>query len=197
MKLIVGLGNPGLLYNNTRHNVGFRYIDILANYLNAPSFKEKFNGMFTKININGEEVILLKPLSYMNLSGEVVLEFSNYYKIKSTDILIIHDDLDMKVAKIKLKENGSSGGHNGIKNIILNLKTEEFKRLKIGISKDKNIDTADYVLGKFSKIDLEELDNINKIVINIIKDYLKLPFNDLMSKYNNNNNWRIKHEETK
>lgn len=192
MKLIVGLGNPGSEYNNTRHNVGFFYIDSICNSLNI-TFKEKFGGLYARTLINKEEIIFLKPLSFMNLSGEVVVKFSNYFKIKPSDILIIHDDLDMEVAKIKLKETGSSGGHNGIKNIILNLNTEDFKRLKIGISKNKNIDTASYVLGKFNEIDKQKLQNLEPIIFNIINDYLILPFNDLMSKYNNNN-WRCEDE---
>lgn len=193
MKLIVGLGNPGNEYNNTRHNVGFYYIDSICNSLNL-TFKEKFGGLYTRTKINNEEIIFLKPLSFMNLSGEVVIKYSNYFKIKSTDILIIHDDLDMEIAKIKLKETGSSGGHNGIKNIILNLKTEDFKRLKIGIDKNKSINTADYVLGKFNETDKQKLKELEPIVFNIINDYLILPFNDLMSKYNNNN-WRVNNEK--
>ena len=183
MKLIVGLGNKGEEYSNTRHNIGFYYLDKFAEY-NKVEFKEKFNGMYAKVKINNQDVILLKPLTYMNLSGECVLKFSRYYKIKSQDILVIHDDLDMEVGKIKLKENGTSGGHNGIKNIIFNLKTEDFKRLKIGIGKNKLISTDKYVLGKIKDEELEIIkdkeDKINKLLL----DYFKLPFNDLMSKYN-------------
>lgn len=184
MKLIVGLGNPGREYDDTRHNVGFQFLDNFANYLNETNYKEKFNGLYIKTNHKGEDLILLKPMSYMNLSGEVVIKFVNYFKIKSEDVIVIHDDLDMPVGKIKLKENGSSGGHNGIKNIIQNLSTENFKRIKIGISKDNNIETKDYVLGKFSLEDKEKLKKLNEIFIPLLDDYFKLPFNDLMSKYN-------------
>ncbi|MBR3660382.1 MAG: aminoacyl-tRNA hydrolase [Bacilli bacterium] len=183
MKLIVGLGNPGCEYENTRHNIGFYYLDILANKLNL-TFKEKYKAMYAKTKIENMDVILLKPLTYMNLSGEAVIKFMNYYKIKSEDILVIHDDLDMEMGRIKLKENGSSGGHNGIKNIILNLNTSEFKRLKLGISNNKMIDTKDYVLGKFSEEDLKILKQNETKILNIIDDYFNLPFNDLMSKYN-------------
>ena len=137
MKLIVGLGNPGKEYENTRHNIGFMVID---NYLKNEKFKTKFNGMYLKKVINNEEVIFLKPLSYMNLSGEVVKKYVNYFKINLSDLLIISDDLDMPCFKIKLKYKGSSGGHNGLKNIIQNINTEEFKRLKIGISNNLNIE---------------------------------------------------------
>ena len=194
MKLIVGLGNPGLEYENTRHNIGFIYIDSIAKKLNL-TFKENFNGLYAKTIIEGEEIIFLKPLSYMNLSGTVVIKYVNYYKINPKDVLVIHDDLDMEIAKIKLKETGSSGGHNGIKNIILNLQTENFKRLKVGIDKNKNIPTDKYVLGRFTSLEKQELENIETIIFNIINDYLKLPFNDLMSKYNSNN-WRYKNEKT-
>jgi len=183
MKLIVGLGNPGSEYHNTRHNIGYYFIDRFAEY-NKVIFKEKFNGLYAKIKINKQDVILVKPLTYMNLSGECIIQFAKYYKIKPQDILVIHDDLDMEFGKIKLKEFGSSGGHNGIKNIILNLKTEDFKRLKIGIGKNKLIETDKYVIGKFTKENLEILKSKEEKIINLLLDYFKLPFNDLMSKYN-------------
>ena len=192
MKLIVGLGNPGREYENTRHNIGFYYLDLITKSLGITNYQEKFNGNYQKVKILDEDIIFLKPLSYMNLSGEVVSKFANYYKIKPEDILVIHDDLDLPLSRFKLREKGSSGGHNGIKNIILHLGSENFKRLKIGINKDKNIDTKDYVLGHFKKEELEKLNSMNDLILNIFNDYLRLPFNDLMSKYNR----RDKHEES-
>ena len=183
MKLIVGLGNPGFEYDKTRHNVGFYYLDKYAEKLNI-QFKEKFNAMYAKTKIENDDVVLLKPLTYMNLSGEAVIKFVNYYKIKSEDILVLHDDLDMELGRIKLKENGSSGGHNGIKNIILHLNTENFKHLKIGISKNNLVDTKDYVLGKFSAEEFKIVENNEEKILNILNDYFCLSFNDLMSKYN-------------
>ena len=184
MLLIVGLGNPGLEYQNTRHNIGFRYLDLFVKEKNLGNFKEKFNGLYLKTTYNNQDVILLKPLSYMNLSGEVIRIYMDYYKIKLEDILIIHDDLDMDIGRIKLKGNGSSGGHNGIKNTIENLKSENFKRLKIGISKNKDYDTKDYVLGKFNKDEEEVLNKLENTIINLLDDYFKIPFNDLMARYN-------------
>ena len=181
MKLIVGLGNPGKEYENTRHNIGFMVID---NYLKNEKFKTKFNGMYLKKVINNEEVIFLKPLSYMNLSGEVVKKYVNYFKINLSDLLIISDDLDMLCFKIKLKYKGSSGGHNGLKNIIQNINTEEFKRLKIGISNNLNIDTKSYVLSKFNQEELEKLHKKFEITNNIINDFINLDFEKVMSKYN-------------
>ena len=113
MKLIVGLGNPGQEYQNTRHNIGFRYLDLFIKEKKLGNFKEKFNGLYLKTTYNNQDIIFLKPLSYMNLSGEVVKKYKDYYKIDSKDILVIHDDLDIEIGKIKLKENGSGGGHNG------------------------------------------------------------------------------------
>ena len=181
MKLIVGLGNPGKEYENTRHNIGIMVID---NYLKNEKFKTKFNGMYLKKVINNEEVIFLKPLSYMNLSGEVVKKYVNYFKINLSDLLIISDDLDMPCFKIKLKYKGSSGGHNGLKNIIQNINTEEFKRLKIGISNNLNIDTKSYVLSKFNQEELEKLHKKFEITNNIINDFINLDFEKVMSKYN-------------
>ena len=120
----------------------------------------------------------------MNLSGEVVKRFVDYFKINIADILIINDDLDMTFGKIRLRPDGSSGGHNGLKNIALHLGTESFKRLKVGISNDKTIDTKDYVLGKFTEEELQVIKQNNQKVLNIIDDYFKISFNDLMSKYN-------------
>ena len=183
MKLIVGLGNPGSEYKNTRHNIGFYYLDLFTDKYNL-SYKEKFNGLYSKININGEDILLLKPLTYMNLSGDCVIKFVNYYKINIDDILVVHDDLDINLGKFKLKRNGSSGGHNGIKSIISNLNSEEFKRLKIGISKNDLIDTKDYVLGKFTKEEQEILKKLELTIINLLDDYFKFSFGDLMSRYN-------------
>jgi PTH1 family peptidyl-tRNA hydrolase len=149
MKLIVGLGNPGKEYEKTRHNVGFMVID---KYCNNEKFSEKFNGLYINKVINGEKVIFLKPLSFMNLSGTVVKAFQDYYKIENKDILIIRDDLDIPLGHAKLKFNSSSGGDNGVKSIINSLRTQAFCQFKIGISQDKTVDTKDYVLGKFSNL---------------------------------------------
>ena len=184
MKLIVGLGNPGKEYENTRHNIGFMTIDKYADKLGVTITKEKYNGLYAETNVAGEKVILLKPQSYINLSGEVIRRFIDFYKIDIEDILIIHDDLDLEVGTYKVKQHGSSGGHNGLKNIELHLGTQEYKRIKIGISNDKLMDTKDYVLGKLSKEDKEKIEKVEDIVLNILDDYFKLTFDVLMNKYN-------------
>lgn len=188
MKLIVGLGNPDREYNNTRHNVGFAFIDFYLKYRNINiSWQNKFDGLYMEIFINKEKVIFLKPQTYMNLSGVSVKKFMDYFRIKTDDILIINDDLDLLVGNFKIKPGGSSAGHNGLKNISENLKTDNYKRLKIGISKDKTIDTKDYVLGKFSNEDLSKLELTFKDLCLVLDDYFSLPFSDLMSKYNRKN----------
>lgn len=187
MKLIVGLGNPGREYNNTRHNVGFSMIDYYIEKNNLGNFKEKNDGLFIKTKIDSEDIIFLKPQSYMNLSGEVVKKYIDFYKINISDILVISDDLDLSTGNIKLKSNGSSGGHNGLKNIEFHLKSKEYKRLKIGISNKKNIDTKDYVLGKISGEDLNVINEVKDRVLDIISDFLRLNFSDLMNKYNSKN----------
>lgn len=184
MKLIVGLGNPGKEYDNTRHNVGFQTIDKFASSLGVSFNKSKFNGLYTEAIIKDEKVILLKPQSYINLSGEVIRRFVDFYKISLDDILIINDDLDLPLGNFKLKKKGSSGGHNGLKNIELHLGTQEYKRIKIGISNNKNIDTKDYVLGKTSQIERQKLNEVTDIVLNVLNDYFVMSFDQLMSKYN-------------
>lgn len=184
MKLVVGLGNVGKEYENTRHNIGFMAIDAIARKYNFELTKSKFDGYYEKVTINNEQVIFLKPARYMNLSGEVIKKYVDFFKIDINDILIISDDLDQKVGKYKLKQKGSSGGHNGLKNIELHLKTQEYKRLKIGISNNKLIDAKDYVLGKISKEENDKLNEVLDIIPNIFDDYLNLSFNELMNKYN-------------
>ncbi len=184
MKLIVGLGNPGKKYENTRHNAGYRFIDEYAKAKKLEINKEKFNGLYTTFIQNNEKIILLKPQKYMNLSGEVIKEFVNYFKINKDNILIICDDLDTELGKIKLKYKGSSGGHNGLKNIEENLQTKEYKRLKIGISNNKDMNKIDYVIGKVSKEELETLNKVNLLAQNIIDDFINLKFDTVMNKYN-------------
>lgn len=184
MKLVVGLGNPGREYSNTRHNMGFMVLDSLAQNYQESFDKDKFSGKYFVVNINGEKVIFLKPQKYMNSSGEVVKDFVSYYKIDINDILIIVDDLDLPIGKIRLRTHGSSGGHNGLKNIFNNIGTDEIKRIKIGIGNSKDIGTKNYVLGNISQ---DEKDIINSTVLKV-KDIVIESFNNdfekLMSKYN-------------
>ena len=184
MKLVVGLGNPGKEYENTRHNMGFLYLEYYARNKNITIDKRKFDGIYGETIIDGEKVLLLKPLKYMNLSGEVIRKYVDYFNIDVKDILVICDDLDTVIGKYRIKSKGSSGGHNGLKNIELMLNTQDYSRLKIGISHDKNIDTKDYVLGKLDKESLNLIKLNYEIVCNIIDDFYKLDIEKLMAKYN-------------
>ena len=187
MKLIVGLGNPGKEYEKTRHNMGFMIIDSFAQKNNVAIDRKKYNGLYGELSLNGEKIILLKPQTYMNLSGECVQQIVNYFKIKVEDILVINDDLDLAIGRIRLRRNGESAGHNGLKNIELHLGTKDFKRLKIGISKNKEIDTKDYVLGKFSKDELNIIEEIKTVTDHLLEDFITIDFEKLMSKYNGTN----------
>lgn len=184
MKLIIGLGNPGVKYSNTRHNIGFMTLDIISKKLNESFDKEKFQGAYFKTKINNNDIIFLKPLKYMNLSGEVVRDFVQFYKIDIKDILIICDDLDMNLGKIRLRAKGTSGGHNGLKNIFDMLGTNQIQRLKIGISNNKNMNTKDYVLGKFNKEDEILIYKKVEIASQIVLEWLDNDITYLMSKYN-------------
>lgn len=184
MKLIVGLGNPGIEYSNTRHNIGFQLLDFIIKEKDLDFNKEKFNAKYCEYNVNGEKVFLIKPLSYMNLSGSVVSKFVSFYKILPKDVLIIQDDLDMRLGRVKIVHNSSSGGHNGIKDIERCLGTRDYVRVKIGIAKDKSMDTKDYVLGNFSLEEKQILVDNYKKMIDIVEDFCSLDLNGLMCKYN-------------
>lgn len=151
MKLVVGLGNPGKQYENTRHNAGFFVMDEILKKLNLKLDQERFKALYTIYRLGEEKIIFMKPLTFMNLSGEAVLAMSNYYKIAVDDIIVIHDDIDLPLGKLRLRMKGSSGGQNGMGNIIKLLNTQEIKRVRVGVSKDKSIDAKDYVLGHFTK----------------------------------------------
>lgn len=184
MKVIIGLGNPGKEYDNTRHNIGFMVLD---NYLGEIKYQKRFNAEYYEENINGEKVIFIKPLTYMNLSGNAVKEFVNYYKVSLQDILVIQDDLDLQIGKYRIKINSSSGGHNGIKSIISVLHSDAFARLKVGVSNNKAMDTKDYVLGKFNKEDIIVLEKIYPKFNKIINDFLTYPIEKVMNDHNGNN----------
>lgn len=183
MYLIVGLGNPGCEYENTRHNIGFDVIDYIAKENNININKEKFKGNYGDGFINGEKVILLKPLTYMNLSGESIREISNFYKIDNKNIIVIYDDISLDVGRMRIRPKGSAGGHNGIKSIIANLGTEEFPRIKVGVGQPKG-NLVSHVLGKFSK---EERDILEKVIEASEKAALCIMdkgANDAMNKFN-------------
>lgn len=167
MKLIVGLGNPGKEYESTRHNIGFDIIDELAKELEITSFREKFQGLVGEGYIKDEKVFLLKPQTFMNLSGNSIGELVKFYKLSpSEDVIVIYDDMDLSLGQFKIKVKGSAGGHNGIKSTISHI-GEEFFRLKCGIGKSKRRDdTVNFVLGRFLK---EEMDEVITLIDTAVK----------------------------
>ena len=182
MKLIVGLGNPGLKYQGTRHNMGFDVIDILAKRWGVELNKSGFKGKYVKTFFSGEEVFLLKPETYMNLSGECVFEFMNYFHIDNDELLVIYDDLDLPPGKIRLREKGSSGGQKGIQNIINLLHTDEIQRIKIGTGK-ADIPVVDYVLAKQYKDELPLLDEAKQRAAEAVETFIKFGFDKAKAKF--------------
>lgn len=184
IKLVVGLGNPGKEYENTRHNMGFMVLDEIAKEYGITKWKSRNGALYFDTYIDMSRVIFLKPQKYINLSGDVLIEFVRFFDINIEDIIVISDDLDLPLGSIKLKLKGSSGGHNGLKNIEANLKTNEYKRIKIGISNDKTIDTKDYVLGKLSKEEKKALSDVILKAKEATILSINTPFEEVMSKYN-------------
>ena len=153
MYMIAGLGNPGKEYNNTRHNIGFAFIDALAQEYDINVMDVKLKALTGKGMIGGQKVLLVKPLTFMNLSGESIRPLADYYKVDpESELIVVSDDITLSPGGIRIRKKGSAGGHNGLKNIIGQLGTENFKRIRIGVGeKPKGYDLADYVLGHFSK----------------------------------------------
>ena len=184
MKIIIGLGNIGREYENTRHNAGFMAIDKLAQMLEMDFNQEKFSAYFAKKKIDGEDIILLKPTTYMNNSGIALRQCMDFYKVPSEDILVLYDDMDMPTGKLRLREKGSAGGHNGIKSIIAHVGTQNFKRIRVGISKNKLYSVVDWVLGHFSKEEEKLISEGAKRATEAVLCYLDDSFNKAMNKYN-------------
>ena len=184
MKLIVGLGNPGKEYENTRHNVGFMTMDRLADVLNVSIDYAKFKGEYVKMKYHGEDVILLKPMTYMNNSGESVIQVMNYFKIDVSDLLVIYDDMDMPTGKLRLRESGSAGGHNGMKSIIAHVGTQSFKRIRVGIDKHPRIKVIDYVLGRFTKEEQPLIDEGIENAVKAVEMFLDKDFTASMNAFN-------------
>ena len=184
MKLIVGLGNPGKEYENTRHNAGFSVLDAIAEYCHVEVTQKKFKALIALTRIDGEQVLLMKPQTYMNLSGEAVVEAMKFYRLQAKDILVIYDDMDMPVGKIRLREKGSAGGQNGMKNIIAHLHTQEFNRIRVGIGKDARVPVVNWVLGKIRKEEQEAFKKAVEQARDAAIFSLTHTFIDTMSRYN-------------
>ena len=184
MYLIIGLGNPEVEYSKTRHNMGFNTINRIAQQYNIEVNRSKFQGLYESTLIEGQKVILVKPQTYMNLSGNCVKEMADFYKVPKEEILVIYDDMDIEPGKIKIRKKGSSGGHNGMKSIIQMLGTDEFPRIRIGIGRpEHNGDEINYVIGAIPEEEIPILeDGIEKAkeaVIEILKNGIDSAMNKL------------------
>lgn len=185
MFIIVGLGNPGKKYEYTKHNMGFLTIDILAQRLGVKVNKIKFKGLYQEARIGNEKVILLKPQTYMNLSGESVREIASYYKVDPEKIIVIVDDIDIEFATLKIRKKGSAGTHNGLKSIIYQLQSQDFPRIKIGVGKNKKgEDLADFILGGFSQKEGAEIEKTLEIAADAVEDIVLQGLDYSMNKYN-------------
>ena len=186
MYIIAGLGNPGKQYDMTRHNIGFHTIDYMADKLNVKVKKLKFKALYGECEIAGEKTLLIKPQTYMNLSGESIAGFAQFYKINPSDIIIINDDISLETGRIRVRPRGSAGGHNGLKSIIYMLESDEFPRVKMGVGapKNENYDLADFVLGHFTK---EEIPIMEKAIIkasDAAEEIIRAGVSSAMNKYN-------------
>lgn len=183
MKLIVGLGNPGKEYELTRHNVGFMVLEKIAEVLKVSLNKQKFNGIFGECNYNGEKILLVKPQTYMNLSGNCVKEVANFYKVNVEDIVIIYDDIDIEFGRIKIRPSGSPGTHNGMRNITEMLQTQKFPRVRVGTGRKREDEQLrDYVLSEFDKSEMETLEKsietAGKAIIELLENGIQKAMNE-------------------
>ena len=185
MYIIVGLGNPGKKYEHTRHNAGFEVIDILADRMGINVEESKHKGLLGRGMLEGQKVVLVKPQTFMNLSGECVREVSDFYKVAEDEIIVIYDDISLDPGQLRIRAKGSAGGHNGIKNIIAQLGTQVFPRVKVGVGeKPRMMDLADYVLSRFSKEDQGKMDDAFKEAADAVAMMVSQGVEPAMNKYN-------------
>lgn len=181
--IIAGLGNPGKEYENTRHNTGFSVIDYIAQKNNINISKTKFKGIYGEGNIGNEKVMLLKPQTYMNLSGQSILDAVQFYKINVENLIVIYDDVSLPLGRIRIRPSGSDGGHNGIKSIIYLLETDCFPRLRVGIG-EPGVDIISYVLGRFSSDEHKILDDVIKVAADGVEAIVNFGVDQAMNMYN-------------
>ena len=184
MKLIVGLGNPGKKYDKTRHNMGFMVADLLADQAKIDVDKEVFHALMSRGTIYNQDVIIFKPQTFMNLSGTAVQEVVHYFKIDISDIIVVFDDMALEPGRIRLRHEGSSGGHKGMQNIIDCLSTEQIKRIRVGIGEPGDADNVDYVLSKPLKDEMPLIEEAIENAVDALKEALKSDFDRAMNKFN-------------
>ena len=184
--LLVGLGDPGTQYENTRHSVGFLVADELAERQNAPIQRLKFKALTNLLTISGEKVLVMKPVTYMNLSGEAVRQAVDFYKIPPERVLVVSDDTALAVGRLRIRKGGSAGGHNGLKNIIQHLGTDQFPRVRVGVGEKPHpdYDMADWVLGKFQGEDKKVIDGAVKRAADAVECLLKEGPDRAMNRFN-------------
>lgn len=186
MKLIVGLGNPGSQYEATRHNVGFDVVDRLAQEVGVKLTEQKFRADYTVWHCDSEKVLLVKPYTFMNLSGEALLPLMSYYNVALEDVVVVYDDLDLVPGKIRLRQSGSAGGHNGVKSIIAMLGTQDFKRVKVGIGRPQyGRKVVDHVLQRFDRDERPLVENTIDQTVELLTKWVQgATFIELMNQYN-------------
>ncbi len=185
MYLIVGLGNPESDYANTRHNMGFKVINEIAKQYEIEISRKKFNSEYGSSVIEGQKILLVKPQTFMNASGEAVIEFANFYKIELDNIIIVYDDVDIDTGNIRIRKNGSPGSHNGMKSVVHFLKSENFPRIRVGIGKpDENTDIIEYVIGSIPEEEKEQLQQGIEKAKNAIVELLKNGIDSAMNQFN-------------
>ncbi|MDP4118155.1 MAG: aminoacyl-tRNA hydrolase [Bacillota bacterium] len=186
MFVIFGLGNPGKKYEYTRHNAGFCTIDYIASKREIKINKIGLSSIYGEGTIGGEKVLLVKPQTFMNLSGKAALAVKSFYKIENNDMMVIHDDVSMPVGQLRVRTKGSAGGHNGIKDIILSINSDEFPRIKMGVGApdNPNMDMADYVLGRFTDVDVKLISKAAEKIEENLELAIKRDFTNLMNKLN-------------
>lgn len=185
MYLVVGLGNPEADYSNTRHNMGFDTINKIAEKYDITINRKKFEGLYGDGVIDGEKVVLLKPQTFMNLSGKSIIQFIDFYKLEINRVIVIYDDIDVEKGKIKIRKKGSAGSHNGMKSVISELKTEEFCRVRVGIGKPEyKDDMINYVIGAIPEEERIVLEEGTKIAVEAVIEILKNGMDIAMNKFN-------------
>jgi PTH1 family peptidyl-tRNA hydrolase len=184
MYLVVGLGNPGREYEGTRHNVGFMVIDVLSKMLGIEVSRLKFKSLMGEGHFKGEKLVLLKPQTFMNLSGEALYDAVNFYKLPLENVIVIYDDKDLDVGKIRIRRKGSSGGHNGMNSIIYLLGSEDFPRIRIGIGRPEQGDLVAHVLGKFNENEKKVIEEAVKKAAEAVIDIIENGIEHAMSRFN-------------
>lgn len=185
MKIIIGLGNPGRQYEDTRHNAGFMVVDKFADKHGVDISKARFNALLGEVFVNGEKVVLVKPMTYMNNSGQAVGEVLNFYKPDLEDIIVVVDDIEIELGMLRIRAKNGKGTHNGLKSIFAHLKTDDYAKMKLGVGKFKrDMDLADFVLARPSKEDDEIIDNLIDRAVEALDEFTVSPIDIVMNKFN-------------